>query len=255
MSAVAYCRRLSALFSSLLFSSSPQQQQQHFVCETLTLSLMATSSSSSELPVVVIGAGIAGLYCAELLSDAGIPVVVVEGATFIGFVCNLLGRRRRLALTCPAASRCSGRIKSVRFVDWGWKLCDVGADFVHGSKTVLKKYVDKLVRRVLARAREGAMQLGRTLARLRHRAHGHGRTVDSIQGLPCRKLFTWAQGDGKAQKWHIGGGTSDDDGSPRSTTRLIVRARACLCVYVQVPRCTTSVVKRSWFASMFLTRS
>jgi flavin-dependent dehydrogenase len=42
-----------------------------------------------QLPVVVIGAGIAGLYCGELLSNAGIPVVVVEGAPFIGFVDNL----------------------------------------------------------------------------------------------------------------------------------------------------------------------
>lgn len=54
-------------------------------------------------PVLVIGAGVAGLYCAELLHNEGVPVVVIEASQHIG-----------------------GRVKSVQFVDWGWKLVDMG---------------------------------------------------------------------------------------------------------------------------------
>eukprot|EP01125_Pyxidicula_operculata_P010784 TRINITY_DN3554_c0_g1_i1.p1 TRINITY_DN3554_c0_g1~~TRINITY_DN3554_c0_g1_i1.p1 ORF type:complete len:510 (-),score=98.68 TRINITY_DN3554_c0_g1_i1:68-1597(-) len=99
-------------------------------------------------PIVIVGAGISGLYCAEILQSAGLPVLVLEAAPFIG-----------------------GRVKSAKFVDWGWKLVDVGADFIHGQKTILKKYTDR-------------------------------------RGFPYRKLFTWAQGDGPAQAHHVGGGAA-----------------------------------------------
>jgi flavin-dependent dehydrogenase len=36
-------------------------------------------------PVIVIGAGIAGVHCAELLKQMGIDVIVVEAAPFIGY--------------------------------------------------------------------------------------------------------------------------------------------------------------------------
>jgi len=104
-------------------------------------------NSSGPVTVAVVGAGIGGLHCAQLLSQMGLSVIVLEAASFIG-----------------------GRVKSVpNFVNWKWKRCDIGADLIHGQKTMLKKYVDKC-------------------------------------GFPCRRLFTWAQGDGRAQKYHIGGG-------------------------------------------------
>ena len=41
-------------------------------------------SVESTVDVLVVGAGIAGLHCAQLLHEAGRKVVIVEAASYIG---------------------------------------------------------------------------------------------------------------------------------------------------------------------------
>jgi len=96
--------------------------------------------------IIVVGAGPAGLRCASLLKQGGLSVIVVEANDYFG-----------------------GRVKGLKgFVDW--KSVDLGAEFIHGRKTVLKKIADE-------------------------------------QGFPVRKLHTWAQGDGPFPKYPMSGGT------------------------------------------------
>lgn len=46
---------------------------------------MAASPSSKDLPVVVVGAGLAGLSAASQLRKAGVNVVVVEAQDYVGY--------------------------------------------------------------------------------------------------------------------------------------------------------------------------
>jgi len=93
--------------------------------------------------IAIVGGGIAGLYCGYLLRKAGLEVVILESNSQIG-----------------------GRVRSVEgFVDW--KRVDLGAEFIHGKKSLLKDIIDR-------------------------------------EGWPNRLLFTWAQGDGQHPKGDMG---------------------------------------------------
>jgi monoamine oxidase len=101
-------------------------------------------NDDSSFSVIVIGAGIAGISCARKLYKKGINVLIVEASDDIG-----------------------GRVKKEE--NWlDWKILDLGAEFIHGSKTKLKKYCDKY-------------------------------------GIATRKMFTWAQGDGHTSKYPVWG--------------------------------------------------
>eukprot|EP00743_Colponemidia_sp_Colp-15_P004571 GILK01004928.1.p1 GENE.GILK01004928.1~~GILK01004928.1.p1 ORF type:complete len:483 (-),score=76.30 GILK01004928.1:155-1603(-) len=69
-------------------------------------------------PVVIVGAGLSGLYAGKLLRERGIDVVVVEASEAIG------GRTRQL----------SG------FVNWN---LDLGAEYVHGENSLVKRLADQ----------------------------------------------------------------------------------------------------------------
>jgi monoamine oxidase len=71
--------------------------------------------------IVVVGAGIAGLYCAQKLQQAGKRVIVVEAQDYVG------GRIRNQAGFVP------------------WKEIEMGAEFIHGPNTTVKKFVDQMV--------------------------------------------------------------------------------------------------------------
>jgi len=69
--------------------------------------------------VIVVGTGIAGLYCAHYLTNNGVDVVMVEANNWVG-----------------------GRIKAMK--GWvHWKTLDLGAEFIHGKETLLNKIVDE----------------------------------------------------------------------------------------------------------------
>lgn len=97
--------------------------------------------------VVVVGGGAAGIMAARHLHDHGVPTIVLEAHNSIG-----------------------GRAKSLKgFLDW--KDIDLGAEFIHGDKTLLKRIVDQ-------------------------------------RGYPCRRLYTWAHGDGCLPEHPVAGGMS-----------------------------------------------
>lgn len=95
-----------------------------------------SSNAKQQAKVVVIGSGISGLYCAYSLKKLGVDVMVLEANNWIG-----------------------GRMKHLKgFVDW--KTLDLGAEFIHGSGSLLNEIIDK-------------------------------------EGWANRTMFTWAQGDGE----------------------------------------------------------
>ena len=114
---------------------------------------------TTALPVLVIGAGVAGLQCARRLVDAGVPCQVLEASRHVG------GRLRGVA-EGDIADMPAGH------VDWlytdqytektagnGSFVWDIGAEFLHGNTTVLNE-------------------------------------LAAEHNWPVRQLFTWAQGDG-----------------------------------------------------------
>lgn len=69
--------------------------------------------------VLIIGAGISGLYAGHLLNSYGVPVVVVEASGQVG-----------------------GRVREDSdFIDWNIEL---GGEYIHGTNHILKRLADKL---------------------------------------------------------------------------------------------------------------
>eukprot|EP01114_Cavostelium_apophysatum_P017495 TRINITY_DN5212_c0_g1_i1.p1 TRINITY_DN5212_c0_g1~~TRINITY_DN5212_c0_g1_i1.p1 ORF type:complete len:504 (+),score=50.73 TRINITY_DN5212_c0_g1_i1:31-1512(+) len=80
---------------------------------------MDNSSSKRVAEVVVVGAGISGLYCAYVLRNAGVDIVVVEASKYTG-----------------------GRIRSLK--GWSdWKILDLGAEFIHGKDSILNDLINE----------------------------------------------------------------------------------------------------------------
>jgi flavin-dependent dehydrogenase len=51
---------------------------------------ISTDAKGSNLPIVIIGAGAAGLMCAHILRRYGLEVIVVEAQNYFGYVKKLL---------------------------------------------------------------------------------------------------------------------------------------------------------------------
>lgn len=86
-----------------------------------------------------------------------------------------------------------------------WKDMDLGAEFIHGSKTMLKKYVD---RNVCDRHGRPKLRHDALLFFMLHPLIDNSNSVpmSTKKGFAARKMFTWAQGDGHTPKQPIGGG-------------------------------------------------
>jgi choline dehydrogenase-like flavoprotein len=123
--------------------------------------------------IIVIGAGVSGLSCASVLSQKGYEVMVVEATNEIGFV-----HISNFQIIYNSQRKNSKR-KRVHPLEGPRLRCGVCSHILkltcsfllqfHGDSTCLMNLIEK-------------------------------------NGLACRLMFTWAQGDGELPKHPVGGG-------------------------------------------------